>query len=387
MESLPLKTRISSWLLGVGLDLITRKDGTLNRFLFNLVDFRIPPCSEPINGVNTYDVVLDPTRKLWFRVFDPTQCAVQDLTVMVFFHIGGYVTYSPDSVKYDHFCSKFARELPAVVVSVDYRLAPEHRHPAQHDDGLDVLKFLDVEENRLKWLPENANISRCFIAGDSAGAHITHHVAQRASQFHFQQLKERTDSEIRLDGSARIVSLRHTDWFWNAFMPLGETYDRDHPIINVSGPNAMDISKMDFPPTMVVVAGFDVLRDWQIRYYQWLKKSGKEAYLVDYPNMFHIFFLYPELSESDKLISEVKDFIHKVLNKIYAQARVTSMSNVSSPLLLKSSRLGSMEKETKSSRVCSVRAGKPSGLVPNGGGGTTLKLGYDIEPWRLGVST
>ncbi|KAI3786915.1 hypothetical protein L1987_40994 [Smallanthus sonchifolius] len=167
----------------------------------------------------TYDVVVDPTRKLWFRVFVPTQYAVQDLPVMVFFHGCGYVTYSPDSVKYDHFCRKFARELPAVVVSVDYRLAPKNRHPAQLEDGLDVLKFLDTDqENRSKWLPENANISCCFIAGDSAGGHITHHVAQRASQFHFQQLHviglvllqpffggdERTDSEIRLDGSARI---------------------------------------------------------------------------------------------------------------------------------------------------------------------------------------
>ncbi|MFS7944869.1 putative carboxylesterase [Helianthus anomalus] len=67
---------------------------------------------------------------------------------------------------------------------------------------------------------------------------------------------------------------------------------------------------------MVVVAGFDILRDWQIRYYEWLKKSGKEAYLMDYPNMFHAFYLFPELPESDQLILEVKDFIQKVLNKV-----------------------------------------------------------------------
>ncbi|KAI3786918.1 hypothetical protein L1987_40998 [Smallanthus sonchifolius] len=327
--SLPWKTRISLWLFDTAIDLITRKDGTVNRGLLKLVDFRIPSSSEPINGVNTYDVTVDPTRELWFRVFVPTQYPVEDLPVMVFFHGGAYIVLSPDVNIYDDVCRKFARELPAIVVSVNYRLAPEHRHPAQHDDGLDVLKFLDIEENRSKWLPENANISRCFIAGDSAGGHIAHHVTQRASQFNFQKLKvtglvaiqpffggeERTDSEIRLDGSAPIVSMKRTDWFWNAFMPL-EPYNRDHPIINVSGPNGVDISKMDFPATMVVVAGFDGLRDWQIRYYQWLKKSGKEAYLVDYPHMFHTFYVFPELPESDQLISEVKDFIHKVLNKV-----------------------------------------------------------------------
>ncbi|KAL8208690.1 hypothetical protein R6Q57_008102 [Mikania cordata] len=327
--SLPWKTRVSLWVLDTAINLVLRKDGTVNRGLLKLVDLRSQPTSEPINGVNTYDVVVDLTRKLWFRVFVPTQYAVEEVPVMVFFHGGGYVAMSPDSKIYDDVCRRFARELPAVVVSVDYRLAPEHRHPAQHDDGLDVLKFLDNEDNQSKWLPENANVSRCFIAGDSAGGNMTHNVFQRASQFNFQRLQiiglvaiqpffggeERTDAEIRLDGSVPNLSLKQTDFFWNAFLPPGDPYKRDHPVINVSGPNGVDISEIDFPPTLVVVAGFDILRDWQIKYYQWLKKFGKDAYLVDYPNMFHGFYLFPEVPESDQLISHVKDFVHKVLIK------------------------------------------------------------------------
>lgn len=127
--------------------------------------------------------------------------------------------------------------------------------------------------------------------------------------------EKRTDSEIRLDGSVPLLSLTRTDWLWNAFMPLGEPYNRDHPIINVSGPNAIDISKVDLPPIMVVATGFDILRDWQIRYYEWLKKSGKEAYLVDYPNTFHGFYLFSELPEYEQLTLNVKSFIHKILIK------------------------------------------------------------------------
>ncbi|PWA45547.1 Alpha/beta hydrolase fold-3 [Artemisia annua] len=126
--------------------------------------------------------------------------------------------------------------------------------------------------------------------------------------------EERTNSEIELK-NAPIVSPERTDWYWKAFMPPGEGYNRDHPIINVSGPNAVDISKLDFPATIVVVAGFDSLQDWQKRYYEWLKKSGKEAYLVEYPNMCHAFYLFLELPESEQVMSEVKDFIHKVLEK------------------------------------------------------------------------
>ncbi|KAJ0780570.1 putative carboxylesterase [Helianthus annuus] len=376
--TLPWTTRITLWLLDIGLNLIMRKDGTVNRGLLKVVPLT-PPSSEPIKGVKTYDVVVDPTRKLWFRVFVPTQYSVEDLPVMVFCHGSGYIVASADTQLYDDFCRKFARELHVIVVSVDYRLAPEHRHPAQHEDGLDVLKFLDVEENRSKWLPGNANISKCFIAGDSAGGNMAHHVAVRASQFNFQQLQvqyiltlfetsprssvaeermvnyfvakklmvvglvsiqpffggeERIGSEIRLNGTAPVLTLKQTDWFWNAFLPLGEPYNRDHPVVNVSGRYAVDISKIDLPPTIVVVAGFDILRDWQIRYYEWLKKSGKEVNLVDYPNMFHGFNLLPELSESDQLILEVKDFIHNVLNKVFtAPIRILKQMTLSVPLL------------------------------------------------------
>ncbi|KAI3801703.1 hypothetical protein L1987_29815 [Smallanthus sonchifolius] len=322
--SLPWKTRFLLWAFSTVINAARRRDGTVNRRLLKLLEFRAPPTAEPVNGVKTYDVEIDPNRELWFRVFVPTQQEIEDLAVIVFFHGGGFVFLAPNAKVYDAMCRWIAREVPAFVVSVNYRLAPEHRYPVQHNDCFDVLKFLDDEENRSKSLPENANISRCFLAGDSAGGNIAHYVAQRACEFKFKQLKvigvvaiqpffggeERTNSEKELEGSP-VLSLEQTDWYWNALLPQVEGYNRDHPIINVSGPQAVDISKMEFPATIVVVGGFDLLRDWQKRYYEWLKKSGKEAYLVEYPNMWHGFYGLQKLPESEQLISEVKDFIHK----------------------------------------------------------------------------
>lgn len=92
--------------------------------------------------------------------------------------------------------------------------------------------------------------------------------------------------------------------------------DRDHGAINVSGPNAADISKLDFPATMVVVAGFDSLKDWQKRYYEWLKRSGKEAYLLEYPATIHAFYIFPELPESKQLVSQARQFIQKQCSKL-----------------------------------------------------------------------
>ncbi|KAI3701619.1 hypothetical protein L6452_26829 [Arctium lappa] len=327
--SLPWKTRFALSVLSTFTDASCRKNGTVNRRLLNLFDFRSPPTSKSINGVMSHDVVVDQARKLWFRVYVPTQHVGEDLPVIVFFHGGGFAFLSPDVMAYDAVCRRFARKVPAVVVSVNYRLAPEHRYPSQHEDCFDVLKFLDDEENRSKSLPENANLLRCFLVGDSAGGNLAHHVTQRACEFNFRRIKvigvvaiqpffggeERLESEMRLEGTP-IVSVKRTDWIWKAFLPQGEGFDRDHPIINVSGPKAVDLSKIDFPATMVVIGGFDALQDWQRRYYKWMKKCGKEVYLVEYPNMCHAFYIFPELPESAQLIGQVREFIHKASSNV-----------------------------------------------------------------------
>lgn len=223
---------------------------------------------------------------------------------------------------YDVVCRRFARTLPAIVVSVNYRLTPEHRFPSQYDDGFDVLQFLDHAAP----IPNAADLSKCFLAGDSAGANLAHHVAVRACRTQFQVLKvvglisiqpffggeERTQSEIRFSGYP-LVSLARTDWLWKVFLPEGS--DRDHYAVNVSGRNAEDILGLDYPNTVVFIGGFDPLQDWQRRYYQWLKKSGKEATLIEYPNMIHAFYVFPELPESSQLFSQVKDFVvHRLSN-------------------------------------------------------------------------
>ena len=107
--------------------------------------------------------------------------------------------------------------------------------------------------------------------------------------------------------------MNQTDFFWSVFKPLspssGEVWDRDNEVINVSGPRAADISGLEFPKTLVVAGGRDILQDWQRNYYDWLKKSGKAAYLEEYPYMFHGFYLYPELDEAMHVISVVRDFV------------------------------------------------------------------------------
>ncbi|KAK8519305.1 hypothetical protein V6N13_133229 [Hibiscus sabdariffa] len=317
--SLPFKTRIFISLLSTLSDAASRSDGSVNRLLLRFFDYQVSPNPIPTNSVSTSDITVDASRNLWFRLFSPSLPSDIPLPVVIFFHGGGFTFLSPASQGYDAVCRRFARKFPAFVVSVNYRLAPEHTYPSQYEDGFDVLKFLDENHNAI--LPENADLSRCFLAGDSAGGNIAHHVAVRACKAEFETLKlrgviciqpffggeERTEAEVELVG-APLVSVGRSDFCWKAFLPKGWS-NRDHPAVNVSGPNAEDIRGLEFPATMVVVAGFDPLKDWDRRYYEWLKASGKEARLIEYPSMMHAFYIFPELEESAHLILQIKDFI------------------------------------------------------------------------------
>lgn len=227
---------------------------------------------------------------------------------------------SASSKPYDDFCRRLARDLSAFVISVNYRLSPENPYPVPIEDCFDALKFIDTAD--IEGFSSTADLKRCFLAGDSAGGNLVHHVAVIASEHGFSKVKlignisiqpffggeERTESELRLT-RAPFITTERTDWMWKAFLPKGA--NRDHPAANVFGPNSGDLSGINFPATIVFVGGYDALKDWQKRYYEGLRRNGKEAYLVEYENGFHTFYAYPEVPESGLFMEQVKDFMQK----------------------------------------------------------------------------
>ncbi|CAK9313904.1 unnamed protein product [Citrullus colocynthis] len=322
---LPWKFRILLRLHSFGSFISRRSNITVNRFLISFFDPKIPPSSKPHNGVSTHDVVLDSSRSLWFRLFFPSSSLVANnvtLPVIVYYHGGGFVFFSANSMAYDDLCRRLARDLRVVVVSVNYRLSPEHPYPIPYEDGFEALKFLDGMDLDCGVFPVNVDLSRCFLAGDSAGGNLAHHVAVRASNYDFNKVKikgliaiqplfggeQRTNSEIHFKESP-MLTLEQTDWSWKAFLPNGS--DRNHPAAHVFGAGVKDMLSTTFPATLVIVGGRDQLQDWQKRYYKWLKEAGKEVDLVEYPNAIHGFYAVPELKDSSLLIKDATDFMHK----------------------------------------------------------------------------
>ncbi|KAM1807548.1 hypothetical protein ACFX11_030535 [Malus domestica] len=288
--NLPCKVRLLISILTTVIDAVRRSNGTVNRRLMSLFDFKALPSDKPNNAVKAPDVMVDPSRNLWFRLYVPTTTdPASKLPLVIYFHGGGFVFFSANSQPYNDLCKRLATKLPAVIISVNYCHAPEHRYPSQYEDSMDVLKFIDT--TRIEGLDlNNVDITRCFLAGDSAGGNLAHHVVIKTSEHEFCQMR--------------------TDWYWKAFLPEGS--NRDHAVVNVFGPESSGILGVKFPATIVFMGGFDPLQDWQKMYYQGLKKKGIQAYLIEYPNSFHGFYVFPELKESSFFIKEVKDFIDKL---------------------------------------------------------------------------
>jgi len=313
---------------------VQRRDGSFRRRLFSLLDRPATANPRPdASGVSSADVTIDASRGLWARVFAPSAPAPAahdaPLPVVVYFHGGGFVALSAASRPYDALCREICRALGAVVVSVDYRLAPRHRFPAAYDDGVAALRYLGAS-SALPGVPAAIDLSSCFLAGDSAGGNIAHHVAQRwaaaptptpptsspsvslrvAGVILVQPFfggEERTGAEVALDKACRSLSVAAADYYWREFLPEGAT--RDHAAAHVCGEDA-EVAE-SFPPAMVVIGGFDLLKDWQARYVEALRGKGKPVKVVEYPDAIHGFHAFPEIADTGKLVEEMKLFVEE----------------------------------------------------------------------------
>ncbi|CAD6240361.1 unnamed protein product [Miscanthus lutarioriparius] len=96
------------------------------------------------------------------------------LPVVVYVHGDGFVAESAASPSYHLFLNRLAAAVPALVVSVDYRLAPEHPLPAGYEDCLATLKWALSAAD--PWVAAHGDLARVFVAGDSAGGNICHHL-------------------------------------------------------------------------------------------------------------------------------------------------------------------------------------------------------------------
>lgn len=283
-----------------------------------------------VPGVQWKDVVYHAAHGLRARVYRPASPVAGSgkLPVLVYFYGGGYCIGSFTQPTFHSFCLRAAAELPAVVLSVQYRLAPEHRLPAAIHDGAAFLSWLRGQAELTSfsggpdpWLAESADFARTFVSGVSAGANLAHHVTVQVASGQlavspvrvvgyvllsaFFASAERTAAEADPPADPSLT-VQMADQLWHMSLPVGAS--RDHPVANPFGPDSPSLAAVDLPPALVVTPGNDVLRDHQHGYAARLKEMGKAVELVGFEGEQHGFRPFGEAA--DELMPVLRRFVY-----------------------------------------------------------------------------
>jgi acetyl esterase len=212
--------------------------------------------------------------------------------LMLFFHGSGFVVCSLDT--HDAMCRNLCSGAGCVVVSVDYRLAPEHKFPAAPDDCLAATRWAVANAAAL-----GADPGRVFVAGDSAGGNLAAVTALRirdeGGPALLGQLLIYPVTEYYDPGTPSMVENAEgygltrdgMIWFWNHYLA-----DPSHG----ANPHASPLRAADLtglPQALVVTAEYDPLRDEGEYYADQLRQAGVPTQMTRWDGMNHGFFFWP----------------------------------------------------------------------------------------------
>lgn len=266
------------------LDFATASPADIRAVFDNPIPLIAPP---QVARVENLEIELE-GRNLDARLYIP-EGADERPALTVYYHGGGWVIGTLDT--HDGTCRALAQKSGNAVLSVAYRLAPEHRYPTAAEDCYDALVWAAANAERL-----GVDGSRLAVAGDSAGGNLAAAVAIMARDRTGPALRHQlliypvTDNDFSLPSYAENGSGEYylsTDgmrWFWGHY--LGDTPAKNAPLAAVM--NVENLSGL--APATVIAAEYDPLRDEGMAYAERLASAGVAVDAAIAPGMVHGFF-------------------------------------------------------------------------------------------------
>jgi acetyl esterase len=266
------------------------RSGTENRRLVKEAAAKvIPEAPEPVGSVVDRELP-GPLGPIPVRVYRPLAAGPEPLPIVAFFHGGGWVVCDLDS--HDGICRALANASGCLVVSVDYRLAPEHRFPAPAEDAYAALCWLGAHAALVGGDP-----ARLAVAGDSAGGNLAAVAAlmarDRGGPALGLQVLVYPVTDFRFDtpshlgtGDGYFLKSDEVRYYWMEYLAC----EADGASPYASPLRAESLRAL--PPALVITAEYDPLRDEGEAYARRLAAEGVPATLTRYDGMFHSFVTF-----------------------------------------------------------------------------------------------
>jgi acetyl esterase len=241
----------------------------------------------------------------------------ETLPALVFFHGGGWVIGDLDT--HDVLCRQLANGARCAVLSVEYRLAPEHPFPAAVEDSLAATRHIIAEARALRVDP-----ARIAVGGDSAGGNLAAVVALALRDaggpaLCFQLLiypatDQRAGSASHArNGEGYLLTRRSIEFFRGHYLPRRQDW------LDWRASPLLARSLAGLPPAFVLTAGFDPLLDEGKAYADRLAREGVAVAYREYPDMVHGFILFGGvLDAANEAVAECCAALSRVLAKVPA---------------------------------------------------------------------
>ena len=243
-----------------------------------------------------------PSGTMRARLYTPLGAGIPPGPGIVFFHGGGFVLGDLDS--HDMICRRLAEGSRCRVIAVDYRLAPEHKFPAAHDDALTAWNWITTHGDRCGVDPE-----RLAVSGDSAGGNLSAFLAQEMTRtdgfspafqlllYPLVQFVDIRTKKMSFQEGGFFISANLFEYFRDAY--IGEEAERMDPRVSplFASPDAFK----GLPPAHFVLCGWDPLKDEGLAYADKMASFGVPVSVREHPGMVHGFMNMTALSDAVRI--------------------------------------------------------------------------------------